>query len=84
MEKILQREIKNGVRAGYFTDITNASGKDLPNFYDVDTIAYSVGIYGINGGLLRNRQTGEIYAITCRATLVVLFRKNSERLSSKE
>lgn len=73
MEKILQREIKNGVRAGYFTDITNASDKDLPNFYDVDTIAYSVGIYGINGGLLRHRQTGEIYAITCRASNLFRF-----------
>ena len=73
MEKITQREIKNGVRAGYFTDITSASDKDLSNFYDVDTIAYSVGIYGINGGLLRNCQTGEIYAITCRASNLFRF-----------
>lgn len=73
MEKITQREIKNGVRAGYFIDITTARGKDLPNYSDVDAIAYSVGVYGINGGLLRNRQTGEVYAITCRASNLFRF-----------
>lgn len=34
----------------------------------LDKVGYSAGIYGINGGLLQDYETGQLYAIIGRCT----------------
>lgn len=61
-------EIKRLVKNDVAKDITTVSWEDI-NWYrnHSDVIGYSVGVYGVNGALLRNRETGELYAITARS-----------------
>ncbi len=62
--KTTLKEIKNAIRAKVAQDITyterNAIQEHLTN------IAYSVGIYGVNGALFRGDESGTLYAITAR------------------
>lgn len=67
MRKYTQREIKALVREGYAIDITK-SGAENAIREPVEKIGYSVGVYGINGGVLQGRETGNLYAITARAS----------------
>lgn len=71
MKKVTQKYIKDYIRNGMAIDITNSSDLDvIQEPYEKE--AYSVGVYGINGGLLRGLNTGNFYAIVGRST--ILFR----------
>lgn len=66
MKKYTLREIKRYVSLGAAVDITTA---ELPAIQEpFEKIGVSRGIYGINGGLLRGKSSGTIYAITARNT----------------
>lgn len=43
------------------------------NYSDFQKVSYSVGVYGINGLCIEDRQTGQLYAEACRSTLVFMF-----------
>lgn len=77
MEKYTQKEIKSYVSLGIAKDITNYSFtqvQELLHNINIDRIAYSAGINGINGGLFQDKNTGEMYAITARnAVLLQVF-----------
>lgn len=64
MRKTTLKEIRNAVRLGLAVDITSAA--EVPTNYE--KIAYSVGVYGLNGCLIQDRTTGEMYAVTARST----------------
>lgn len=67
MRKYTQRELKNLVRCGMAHDLTNATAAEvMEQWQHGEKIGYSLGTYGINGGLIQNIETGEFYAITAR------------------
>ena len=61
MRKMSLREIKGYILTGMAKDVTNE--KYIPDCYSKE--AYSTGIYGINGGLYKDK-AGNMYAITAR------------------
>ena len=77
MEKFKMKDIRDYVRLGIASDLTNLSSAEMREFlkvHDVEKIGYSAGVYGINGGLMKDRNTGELYAITARnAALLTAF-----------
>ena len=77
MEKFKVKDIRDYVRLGIASDLTNLSSAEMHEFlkvHDVEKIGYSTGVYGINGGLMKDRGTGELYAITARnAALLTAF-----------
>jgi hypothetical protein len=74
MKKYTQKEIREFVRLGLAIDITNYNHAEMWNFlksHRIEKVGYSSGIYGINGGLLIDEETGEKYAITARSTALL-------------
>ena len=75
MRKTTKKDIKNYVTSGLASDITTYNFDDMKNFlhsHDLDRIAYSIGTYGINAGLMQDRQTGEFFAITARNSALLM------------
>ncbi len=77
MEKYTQRQLKNLVEIGAAEDITNGNDETRQElerkegFYE--KIGYSVGLYGLNGMLLKGHTTGKLYAITARTSAIFIF-----------
>lgn len=75
IRKMTQKQIKDYVRDDAAIDITNYGFDEMKDFlhsHDLDKIAVSRGTYGINGGLLQDRDTGEMYAITARNSALMM------------
>ena len=72
MKKYTLREIKRFVSLGAAVDITAEEGS-LTRYRRLDPIAVSRGKYGMNGGLLKDNQTGELYAITARSSALFYY-----------
>lgn len=77
MKKTTRKNIKGYVQNGAATDITNYTYKQITELLhncDTEKIFYSTGVYGINGGLIQDRKTGEMYAVTARnSALLMIF-----------
>lgn len=67
MRKYTRGELRDMIRTGMAKELT--SYDDIPK--DYDKIGYSSGVYGINGGLIQDRETGEFYAILDRGSLLL-------------
>lgn len=76
MRKYTQRELRRLVSVGS-AKLLESDFDDTSDFiknHDFDKVGYSSGIYGISGGLIRDRKSGELYAITARnTTLMMIF-----------
>ena len=76
MRKYTQKELKNLVSLGMAENITNLSfddGKTFRKEHNYTQIGYSSGVYGCNGALLEDINTGEKFVITARnSTLMQL------------
>lgn len=72
MKIIKQKEIKNLVKLGAVIDIT---GKETSEEIrcNSERIAVSRGIYGMNGGLLKDNRNGALYAITARSSSLFYY-----------
>lgn len=68
MRKYTLRELRDMVRAGMAKELDSRA--DIPK--DYERIGFVPGVYGIAGGLIQDRQTGEFFAILKRST--VLYR----------
>lgn len=71
MRKYTQKALRELVRLGAAEDITRLGFEEMRDFlhaHNLDRVGYSSGVYGINGGLLQDTQTGQLYAITARNT----------------
>lgn len=71
MRKYTQKALRELVKLGAAESITNYNFNQMKEFlqsHDLDKIGYSSGVYGINGGLLQDTKTGQLYAITARNT----------------
>lgn len=70
MMRTTQKALRQNVAAGITHDITGyefEEAKALYNAHVLETIAVSVGVYGLNGALIRDEE-GELYAITARTS----------------
>ena len=71
LRKYTKREIKEYVRDGLAADITKLSFSELKewrNGRSLEKIGYASGVYGISAGIIKDRNTGEFFAITERTT----------------
>ena len=74
MEKYTQKELRELVRLGVAEDYTNKPSEYIITLRRLDKVGYSTGVYGINGGLVEDAETGTRYAIIGRcANLFILF-----------
>lgn len=71
MRKYTLRELRELVRLGMAQDITDSDSKSI--IEPVEKIGYSSGVYGLNGGLLQGRESGNYYAITARSSNLFYF-----------
>lgn len=75
MKKYTQSQLKALVRSGAAENITNYNFTQMNEFlhaHSLDKIGYSSGVYGLNGGLMKDTQTGQLYAITARNTALAM------------
>lgn len=74
MRKYKQRELRELVRLGVAEDYTNKPSDYIITLRRLAKVGYSSGVYGINGGLVEDTETGTLYAIIGRcANLFILF-----------
>lgn len=77
MRKYTKRELKDAVREGFATDITGLKYSELIKLKQsrsLEKIGYVPGRYGIAAGMLKDRDTGEHFAILERnTTLLAMF-----------
>lgn len=74
MRKYTQKQLRELVRLGCAEDYTNKPSEYIYTLRRLDKIGYSSGVYGLNGGLVEDMETGTLYAIIGRcANLFILF-----------
>ena len=74
MRKYKLKELRDLVRLGVAEDYTNKPSEYIYTLRRMDKIGYSSGVYGLNGGLVEDMETGTRYAIIGRcANLFILF-----------
>lgn len=74
MRKYTQKELRELVRLGVAEDYTNKPSECAYILNRLEKVGYSTGIYGINGGLVQDQETGTLYAIIGRCTnLFIVF-----------
>ena len=69
MKKFSKSMLKGLINSGRAADITEYDHAEVCRFTEsrrLDKIGYCSGTYGISGGLLQDRKTGELFAITKR------------------
>ena len=74
MRKYKLKELRELVRLGVAEDYTNKPSEYIYTLCRLEKVGYSSGVYGINGGLVQDTETGTLYAIIGRCTnLFILF-----------
>lgn len=74
MRKYTQTQLRELVRLGCAEDYTNKPAEYMYTLRRLEKVGYSAGVYGINGGLVEDTETGQLYAIIGRCSnLFVLF-----------
>ena len=77
MERTTQKELRRLVRTGAAIDATAYGLEEYKRVSATeggfDSVAYSAGMYGVNGALARGRASGTLYAVTARTTAAMLF-----------
>ena len=74
MRKYTQKELRQLVRLGVAEDYTNKPSNYIYTLNRLEKVGYSSGVYGINGGLVQDPETGTLYAIIGRCSnLFILF-----------
>lgn len=74
MRKYKLKELRQLVRLGVAEDYTNKPSEYIYTLRRLEKVDYSSGVYGINGGLVQDTETGALYAIIGRCSnLSILF-----------
>lgn len=75
MKKTTLSFIKDYVKKGLAEDINGIKFEEMKkiNRHSLEKLYYSTGIYGINGGLFKDLETGKLYAITKRNSTLYYF-----------
>lgn len=68
--KYTQKEIRGYVRNGLAVDVTSWSFEQIKELQKkpLDKVGYSSGVYGLNGCIVQDIETGEMYAVTARSS----------------
>lgn len=61
-----QRELKRLIKVGAAIELTDTK---TINAGRLEVVALSFGVYGMNGGLFRDYETGQLYATPCRNSI---------------
>ena len=72
MRKYTQKELREICRIGMAENITNKEPHEYAG-RRFEKIGYSRGVYGLNGGLLQDLNTGEYFAIIGRTSTLFYF-----------
>ena len=70
MRTYTKKELKNLVAIGAAEDITAAKWDDIKNL-NLERVGVCSGLYGISGGLLKDADSGELYAVTARNSMLL-------------
>lgn len=77
MKNYTQKQLKALVNQGKAHDLTGYDFNRMNTFiktHSFNRVGISRGIYGINGGLIQDTETGELYAVTARnSALFMIF-----------
>lgn len=74
MREYKLKELRDPVRLGVAEDYTNKPSEYIYTLRRLEKVGFSSGVYGINGGLVEDTETGQLYAIVGRcANLFILF-----------
>lgn len=74
MRKYTLKALRDLVRLGVAEDYTSKPAESLYTLRRLEKVGYSSGVYGINGGLVEDTETGQLYAIIGRCSnLFILF-----------
>lgn len=68
--KVKQKYIKEMIRNGEVIDITNYSLEDIDRLGRLEKVCYSMGIYGLNGAVMKSIKNGKFYGVGSRCTNV--------------
>ena len=66
MKQYKQKDLKALVSSGAAIDITSADEDRIPKHFE--RIGYSLGVNGMNGGLIQDLDSGLLYAVTSRSS----------------
>lgn len=70
--KTTLKDIRSYVTANAAEDLTKKNFSEIDDIRvsecGFDTIAYSTGIYGVTGVLVKGNTTGKLYAVTARTS----------------
>lgn len=72
MRKYTQKELRELCRLGMAENITSADTAKYEG-RSFEKIGYSRGVYGLNGGLLKDRETGDYFVIIGRSSNLFYF-----------
>ena len=74
MRKYKLKDLRDLVRLGVAEDYTNKPSEYIYTLRRLEKVGYSSVVYGINGGLVQDTETGALYAIIGRCSnLCILF-----------
>ena len=74
MKKYTMKALRELVRLGVAEDYTSKPSEYIYTLRRLEKVGYSSGVYGINGGLVKDAETGTLYAIIGRCSnLFILF-----------
>lgn len=70
--KTTLKDIRSYVTTNAATDLTKKNFSEIDEIRDAEcgfeTVAYSTGIYGVTGVLVKGNTTGKLYAVTARTS----------------
>ena len=66
MRKYTLKELRELVRFGVAENYTNKPSEYIYTLRRLEKVGYSSGVYGINGALVEDTETGQLYAIIGR------------------
>ena len=69
MEKTTLKELREGVRLGFYKDVTNAKAKDFRG-HNIEKIRHADGVFGMAGGLFIDHTTGDELAVLGRTPIL--------------
>lgn len=74
--KVRQKDIRDHLRCGAALPLADAESlvkSGERSYFDFSQVCYSAGIYGINGLVVEDQRTGQMYAEASRSTRVFYF-----------
>ena len=73
MRKYKLKELRELVRLGVAEDYTNKPSEYIYTLRRLEKVGYSTGVYGINGGLVEDAETGQEFIYSGEKSCKVLY-----------